>query len=295
MKVTVDTRAKTGASQLDLARRTGGERRSGADSPRDAPRGGRPLHRRRDHHPWSQRVISPARRASRCSSIPTRASQARSACSSWVSAPPTPSTPRSCGRQPGSAVSRAHGGEGGPGRDRGAPGRRSVSDPAGAQPLAEGSVLAGYRFDAYRERGRRFGHRPVGHPASCPADTISERPARPLAGASASPNPRTWRATSPTSPPNDLSPAALAAESRRVGREVGLRVKVLGVSELEKRKMGAILAVERRQLPPAAAHHPRAPTQGKRPRTRARSAWWARASPSTPGASRSSPLRAWTR
>jgi leucyl aminopeptidase len=44
-------------------------------------------------------------------------------------------------------------------------------------------------------------------------------------------------------PPNVLSPEQLAAEARKVAREVGLRARVFDVPELERRKMNAILAV----------------------------------------------------
>jgi leucyl aminopeptidase len=44
-------------------------------------------------------------------------------------------------------------------------------------------------------------------------------------------------------PPNVLSPEQLAQEARTVAREVGLSIRVFDVPELERRKMGAILAV----------------------------------------------------
>jgi leucyl aminopeptidase len=44
-------------------------------------------------------------------------------------------------------------------------------------------------------------------------------------------------------PGNALPPAELARHAQKVAREVGLRAHVLGVPELERRKMGAILAV----------------------------------------------------
>src|SRR5437762_848073 len=44
-------------------------------------------------------------------------------------------------------------------------------------------------------------------------------------------------------PPNVLSPEQLALEARAVARDAGLTVKVFDVPELERRKMGAILAV----------------------------------------------------
>lgn len=44
-------------------------------------------------------------------------------------------------------------------------------------------------------------------------------------------------------PANLLPPAQLAAEARKIAREVGLRCRVLEVPELRRRKMGALLAV----------------------------------------------------
>jgi leucyl aminopeptidase len=44
-------------------------------------------------------------------------------------------------------------------------------------------------------------------------------------------------------PGNALPPAALAREARKVGRQAGLRIRVLAPAELEKRKLRAILAV----------------------------------------------------
>lgn len=44
-------------------------------------------------------------------------------------------------------------------------------------------------------------------------------------------------------PPNAMYPESLAREARRMAREVGLRCHVMGVPELTKRRMGAILAV----------------------------------------------------
>ncbi len=123
------------------------------------------------------------------------------------------------------------------------PSARRVRGPALAQALAEGAVLAAYRFDRYRKR-----------PENAPPDVESlalslERPAE-LRAARAAVRAGVILAESQNVardlsnlPANELPPAALAREAQRVGREVGVRVRVLGVPELRRRGMGAILAV----------------------------------------------------
>jgi leucyl aminopeptidase len=112
----------------------------------------------------------------------------------------------------------------------------------GVQALAEGAVLASYHFDEYRDVGDE--------PPTAQAIALlvprgrNLRAAREAArnGATIAESQNLARELSNQSP-NVMSPEALAAEARRVGREVGVRVKVLGVPEMEKRGMGAILAV----------------------------------------------------
>jgi leucyl aminopeptidase len=116
------------------------------------------------------------------------------------------------------------------------------ADPETCQALAEGAVLGGYRFDAYRETNDEVSRVsavtilvPQGHNLRASRDAArrgvliaeSQNVARDLSN----------------QPPNVLSPEQLAAEARKVAREVGLRVRVFDVPELERRKMGAILAV----------------------------------------------------
>jgi leucyl aminopeptidase len=104
-------------------------------------------------------------------------------------------------------------------------------------------VLAGYRFERYRKR-----------PDDAPGDVESvafsvERPAEVRAGRTAAragvilAESQNIARDLSNQPANALPPAALAREAQRVGREVGLRVRVLGVPELKRREMGAILAV----------------------------------------------------
>ncbi len=122
---------------------------------------------------------------------------------------------------------------------------RRLRAAAAAQALAEGAVLASYRFDRYRKRAEDA------KPPAASAALLFE-------GASAS-DARAARAAASTGvilaesqnvardlsnePPNELPPAVLAREAERVAKETGLRCRVLEVAELRRRKMGAILAV----------------------------------------------------
>jgi leucyl aminopeptidase len=142
------------------------------------------------------------------------------------------------------------------------------SEPNAAQALAEGAVLAGYSFDAYRdpgdERSRvsavtllfpRGENLRLGREAARCGVLIAESQnvARELSN----------------QPPNVLPPEALAREAQKTGREVGLRVRVLGVPELERRKMGAILAVGAGSARPprlvAIEYKPKGAARGARP------------------------------
>jgi leucyl aminopeptidase len=114
---------------------------------------------------------------------------------------------------------------------------------ARVQAMAEGCVLGGYRMDDFKGSeakpgGRvaavallleRGGHLRRARAAARRGEVLAE--CQNLA-----------RHLSDT-PANELPPASLASEARRVGRECGLRVKVLDVPALERLKMGGILAV----------------------------------------------------
>jgi leucyl aminopeptidase len=123
------------------------------------------------------------------------------------------------------------------------PGLRRLRTPAVAQALAEGAVLAGYRFDRYR--GSR-----EDEPGKVTSITLlferapDLRSARAAArtGATIAECQNLARQLS-NEPANALPPAALARAAQRVAREVGLRARVFDVRELKRRKMGAILAV----------------------------------------------------
>ncbi len=124
-----------------------------------------------------------------------------------------------------------------------APSVRGLSATDVAQALAEGAVLASYRFGRYKSKS---GDAPakVGQCALVFGDAKGRRAARDGAktGATIALAQNTARDLS-NEPGGDLPPATLAREASRVGREAGFRVKVLGVPELKKRKMGGILSV----------------------------------------------------
>jgi leucyl aminopeptidase len=124
-----------------------------------------------------------------------------------------------------------------------APALRRLRAPAVAQALAEGAVLAGYRFDAYlRDREDAPGR--VGSVTLCferPAELAAARSAARV-GVILAESQNLARQLS-NEPANALPPAALARAAQRVAREVGLRVRVFEVPELRRRKMGGILAV----------------------------------------------------
>jgi len=123
------------------------------------------------------------------------------------------------------------------------PASRRVRTPVAAQALAEGAVLGAYRFDEYRKppengpgRVERFGVW-LERAADVRAARAAVRTGVVLAEC------QNLARDLSNRPANALPPAHLAREAQRVGREVGLRVRVLGPAELRRRKMGAVLAV----------------------------------------------------
>ncbi|MEE2679004.1 MAG: leucyl aminopeptidase [Myxococcota bacterium] len=122
------------------------------------------------------------------------------------------------------------------------PSRRLRAGAVG-QALAEGAVLGNYRFDKYKEK-------PDDAPSAVAAVQLSFDKGADLRAARAGAKRGTILAESQNlardlsnAPGNALPPAQLAREAQKMAKEVGLRVRVLGVPELRKRKMGAILAV----------------------------------------------------
>jgi leucyl aminopeptidase len=128
----------------------------------------------------------------------------------------------------------------------------AASGAAGIRALVEGGVLASYRFEEYRGESDRTA-------AAVGALTLLVGRGADLRGARAEAAIALVAAESQNlarqlsnMPANALPPAELARAAQRVAREVGLRAKVLGVPELKRRKMGAILAVGQ-----GSAHPPR--------------------------------------
>ncbi len=124
-----------------------------------------------------------------------------------------------------------------------APEIQLAGEPEGAQAMAEGATLSAYRFEHYRGKDAT----PPSVPGSC---TVLVPRGTPLKAARAGASRGSILAKSQNiardlsnEPANALPPAELARAAQKVGRETGLRVKVLDVAQLEKRKMGAILAV----------------------------------------------------
>ncbi|MCZ6463277.1 MAG: leucyl aminopeptidase [Proteobacteria bacterium] len=124
------------------------------------------------------------------------------------------------------------------------PGGRRVQPPAAAQALAEGAVLGGFRFDAYREEKADEG------PADVTAiQLVFDRLASPGRARTAAAR-GTVLAESQNlarrlsnEPANALPPAVLAQEAQKMAKQVGLDCLVMEVPELKKRGMGGILAV----------------------------------------------------
>jgi leucyl aminopeptidase len=126
---------------------------------------------------------------------------------------------------------------------------RGGLDPAqSAQAVAEGSVLGHYRFTAYR--------RDPG-PAALRRVEVLERDAATAERLA----PAAWRGARwaeavclardlANTPGQDLTPEGLAARAREIGRHAGARVEVLGVPQLERLGMGALLAVGRGSVNP---------------------------------------------
>jgi leucyl aminopeptidase len=124
------------------------------------------------------------------------------------------------------------------------PRTRPVAIDAAAQALAEGGVLATYRFDTYKSsKEKQSGKLPTSLALSLEraADT---RPARAAAkaGVAIAESQNVARQLS-NEPPNHLPPVALARAASQVAKEVGLRCRVLDVPAMKKLGMGAILAV----------------------------------------------------
>ncbi len=123
-----------------------------------------------------------------------------------------------------------------------APRARRVKAGATAQALAEGAVLGHYRFDTYKEAEDPQGEVSAVQLSFQRAGDVRAARQGAKRGTILAESQNLARDLS-NAPGNALPPAALAQAARKVAKEVGLKVRVFGVPELEKRKMGAILAV----------------------------------------------------
>ena len=120
---------------------------------------------------------------------------------------------------------------------------RRIRPPVLAQAVAEGAVLAAYRFERHKTRREE----PA---APIEAFTLILDKAGDARGARAAAAVGEILATSQNvardlsnEPANHLPPSALAEAAKKMAREVGLACRVLDVPELRKRKMGGILGV----------------------------------------------------
>jgi leucyl aminopeptidase len=117
-------------------------------------------------------------------------------------------------------------------------------DAASLQALAEGAVLAGYRFGDYRSEKRENADADVASVTLLLPPKSALPPAREAADAGVIIAESTNLARRLSDlPSNDLPPATLAAEVRAVARDAGLKVRVLDVPAMKRLKMGGILAV----------------------------------------------------
>jgi leucyl aminopeptidase len=120
----------------------------------------------------------------------------------------------------------------------------SARDAASLQALAEGAVLAGYRFGDYRNEKRENGEADVASVSLLLPPRSALGPAREAVrvGVIVAESQNVARRLSDL-PSNALPPETLAAEARKIARETGLKVRVLDVPAMRRLAMGGILAV----------------------------------------------------
>ena len=145
-------------------------------------------------------------------------------------------------------------------------GRGGLDPERAAQATAEGSVLGHYRFTAYR---RDPGTAPLSRVEVIERDPRLARALAPAAARGA----RWAEAVSlardlANTPGQDLTPERLAGRAREIARDAGSRIQVLGVPQLEKLGMGALLAVGRGSAnPPRLIMLDHRPARAPRPGT----------------------------
>lgn len=116
------------------------------------------------------------------------------------------------------------------------------SDAASAETVLRALALTGYSFDEFRSGPHRAGVRQVWVAVAAPNvptfRSVLERAAVTAKGVV------TTRDLANT-PPNEAFPEAMAERAKSIAKAHGIKAKVLGPKELERRGMGGILAVGR--------------------------------------------------
>ena len=159
--------------------------------------------------------------------------------------------------------------------------------------LSEGLVLGEYRFNKYLTGERR----PKAELAAAAIAIGTKARIGKVHKASVEVGEGVARAVALTrnlvnEPPNELYPARLASEAERMAKEAGLECQIFDRKEIERRGMKLLIAVGQGSVnEPRFIHLVYKPK--KAPRRSSSSS--ARASPSTPAASASSPRPAWAR
>jgi len=110
-----------------------------------------------------------------------------------------------------------------------------------AQALAEGLVLGSYRFDRYKEKRDDAAPAAITLVIDAASDAAAAR--RGARDGVAIAQAQNIARDLSNEPPNELTPAKLAAEARSIARKAGLRCRVLDPAQMKKLGMGAILAV----------------------------------------------------
>lgn len=129
-------------------------------------------------------------------------------------------------------------------------------------PLTEGILLGSYQFDRYKTAGKKDAdgkgkEKSKGAKSSSTVRISFVRKLKNLTAIRAAAKRASqivesqWLARDLSNePPNTIYPETLASEARKMARAVGLKCKVMAVPELERRGMGALLAVGQGSLRP---------------------------------------------
>ena len=125
------------------------------------------------------------------------------------------------------------------------PALRGLDRDAAIQAVSEGAILGSYRFDHYRDLGDNSpgSVRALDLYIEAPGKTAPASARRAAAAGQVIAESQNLARDLSNQPGNELPPARLASEARKLAREVGLRCRVFDVAELKRRKMGGILAV----------------------------------------------------